>query len=482
MKELHDLTIESFHEGLFQKQFSAREVTQAYFVNIAAQDGEIGAYLSLMEEDATRRAETVDAKIARGEEVSPLAGVPLAIKDLILIEGFPATAGSKILEHHIASYDAGVIEKLKAQNAVFLGKTNLDAFGMGASTEHSDFKITKNPHDTTRVAGGSSGGSAAAIAADFALGALGTDTGGSIRQPAAFCGVVGLRPTYGSVSRSGVIALASSLDQVGPFAKTVRDAALMFNEIRGKDTMDATSTDATYGEELLAPKLDRIKTLAVGIPKEYFGEGISPEVRSAIEQARKTIESLGVKTKEISLPHTRYALSSYYIILPAEASANLARYDGIRYARVPEAAHEQSLRDLYFANRGKGFGTEPKRRIILGTFVLSSGYYDAYYKKAQEVRALIARDFEEAFKTVDVIMTPVTPGTAFKIGEKVNDPLSMYLEDIFTLPVNLGRVCAISIPVREKKEGLPVGFQLIGKPFGEADLLGLGTFYERACS
>ncbi len=494
---LHNLTVKKFHDGLLKKEFSALEITQAFFKKIKEHDPEIGAYLWLNEETAFRDAEAVDVLIAKNESVGMLAGVPLAIKDNILIKDLPATAASRVLETYIASYDAGVVKKLKAERAVFLGKTNMDDAAMGSSTENSAFQITKNPRDLERVPGGSSGGSAAAVAADFAIAALGSDTGGSIRQPASFCGVVGLKSTYGAVSRSGLIAMASSLDQIGPLTKTVEDAAILFNGIRGRDPLDATSTDVDYGDKLLNPDLQEIKQLTIGIPDEYWMEGLNEDVKAAMDSAKKTIESLGIRFKRISLPHTKYALAAYYIIMFAEVSANLARLDGIRYSRN-ENLEVKSLRDIYFKERGL-FGREVKRRILLGTFVLSSGYYDAYYKKAQQVRTLIKNDFDEAFKDVDVIMAPVAPTPAFKIGEKTSDPLSMYLEDIFTIPVNLAGLPAISIPVREKpaprparqsfsaggslgaggKEGLPIGFQLIGKPWRESDILGLGQYYEK---
>ncbi len=489
MQLLHDLTIKNFREGLLAKKYSALEVAQALYSYIRDTDPKIHAYLSLNEREALQQAETADVKVAKGEELGPLAGVPIALKDNMLMKGGPATAGSRILEHYISAYDATVVAKLKAAGAVILGKTNLDEFAMGSSTENSAFGPTKNPHDHTRVPGGSSGGSAAAVAAHMAVAALGSDTGGSIRQPAALCGVVGMKPTYGSVSRFGLIALASSLDQIGPFAKTTEDAALLFNAIRGADPMDATSDrNASYGPDLLAPDMDAMRGLRVGLPKEYFtGEGLSPEVAAGVDSVIKTLERAGVRTKPISLPHTKYALSCYYIILPAEASSNLARLDGIRYARIPGVQDgSATLADIYGKQRGMGFGPEPTRRIILGTFVLSSGHYDAYYDKAQRVRALVKRDFDEAWNDVDVILTPVTPTTAFKLGEKADDPLAMYLSDIFTIPVNLAGLPGISIPVTKNSQlttnRLPVGFQLIGKPFREADILGLGRLYESITS
>jgi aspartyl-tRNA(Asn)/glutamyl-tRNA(Gln) amidotransferase subunit A len=483
MDLLRDLTIKKFHDGLLNKKFSALEIVQAEFKHIREHDKEIGAYLSTAEDSALAQAEKVDLAIANDEEIGALAGVPLAIKDIILIKGQPATAASKILEHYVASYDATVIEKLKAENAVFLGKTNLDEFAMGASNENSAFKLVHNPHDLTRVPGGSSGGSAAAVSANLALAALGSDTGGSIRQPAAFCGVVGLKTTYGSVSRSGLMAMTSSLDQIGPFTKTVEDAAILFKAIAGKDPMDATSSDADYSD-LLDQPLEKIKGLTIGLPDEYFIDGLGDDVTRGVQFAIEKMKKLGLKFKKISLPHTRYALSTYYIIVPAEVSSNLARFDGIRYARIPEVAKEsKTLTDLYFKQRGAGFGTEAKRRIILGTFVLSSGYYDAYYDKAQRVRRLIKNDFDNAFREVDVIMAPVTPTSAFKIGEKTDDPLSMYLSDIFTIPANLAGIPAISIPTKPSSglapKELPVGFQLIGKKWREADILGIGQYYEK---
>ena len=481
---LHDLTIKKFHDGLLGKEFTAAEITKAYFERIESRDPEIGAYLSLMKENAFLEAEKTDIKVAKNEAISMMAGVPMAIKDNILIENFPATAGSKILEHYRAAYDATVIQKLKKEGTVFLGKTNMDEFAMGSSTETSAFKKTKNPHDLERVPGGSSGGSAAAVAGSMALASLGSDTGGSIRQPAGFCGVVGFKPTYGAVSRYGLIAMSSSLDQIGPFTRTVEDAAIVFKSIAGKDERDATSFDAKYSEDLLNPKLEDIKKLTVGIPDEYFGEGIEPEVAKAVEEAIKTIKSLGLNFKKISLPHTKHALSVYYIIMPAEVSSNLSRFDGIRYSRLPIIEHPKNLLDIYHKQKSHGFGVEVKRRIILGTFVLSSGYYDAYYSKAQKVRTLIKNDFVEAFKEVDVILTPVSPTVPFRFGEKTNDPLAMYLSDIFTIPVNMAGLPAISIPcgvssIEHQTSNLPVGFQLIGKWWREADILGLGQFYER---
>lgn len=498
MFHLHDLTIKKFHDGLVDKQFTALEVAEGYFKLIEEKNPALNAYLSVRKDEALKEAEAVDVAVARGEEVGMLAGVPFGVKDNILIEGHRATAGSKILKNYTAAYDATVIAKLKEAGAVFLGKTNLDEFAMGSSTENSAFGPTKNPHDNERVPGGSSGGSAAAVASHMALAALGSDTGGSVRQPAAFCGVVGLKPTYGAVSRHGLIAMASSLDQIGPITRTVEDAAIIFHALAGRDPFDATSVHPTGGcGNLLEPKLEQIRELTVGLPEEYFISGVEPAVVKAVEEAIEKIKSLKVKFKKISLPHTKYALSVYYIIMPAEVSANLARFDGIRYGQTAKSKERRAnLLELYKLNKSHGFGTETKRRVTLGTFVLSSGYYDAYYAKAQKVRALIKQDFTNAFSDVDVILAPTTPTTPFKLGEKTHDPLSMYLSDVFTIPANLAGLPAISVPVRQaigdKRQGannsmshvavtmsLPVGFQLIGKPWREADILGLGQFYER---
>ena len=486
MELLRDLTIKKMHDGLLNKEFSALEIAQAEFKHIKEHNPEINAYLSTAEESAVREAEAVDLAIAKDEDIPLLGGVPLAIKDNILIKGLPATAASKILEDYTAAYDAGVIEKLKRQKAVFLGKANLDEFAMGSSTENSAFGVTRNPRDTSRVAGGSSGGSAAAVAAHLAVAALGSDTGGSIRLPANFCGVVGMTPTYGAVSRSGVIAMASSLDQVGPITKTVEDAAILLAGIAGHDPLDGTSSDyfdkKEAREKLLAPKLEDVNKLVVGLPEEYFIPGTDKAVSAAIESAIDKLKSLGVQFKKVSLPHTKYALSTYYIIVPAEVSSNLARFDAIRYSRN-ETIEAKNLNEIYFKQKGAGFGAESKRRIILGTFVLSSGYYDAYYDKAQRVRTLIARDFDKAFEDVDVLLTPVAPTPAFKIGEKADDPLAMYLADIFSIPVKLAGLPAISIPVKPSGElakgELPIGFQLIGKKWHEFDILGLGQYYEK---
>jgi len=477
-------TIASFSKDLREKRCSALEMTRAFLSAIRERDGVIHAFLDVFEHEAEETARRIDERLARGEELNPLAGVPLAIKDNILIKGTRTTAASNILREYNASYDATVIQKLKAAGSVFLGKTNMDEFAMGSSTENSAFSPTKNPHDTDYVPGGSSGGSAAAVATSFSLAALGSDTGGSIRQPAAFCGVVGLKPTYGAVSRSGLIAMASSLDQIGPIAKTVEDAALLFAGIAGNDGNDATSAPQEINaEELIHPDLGAIRKLTIGIPEEYFLEGSEAPVVRGVELAIEKLRSLGFAIRSVRLPHTKYALSAYYIIMPAEVSSNLARFDGVRYLGIKDIENDAvSLRDLYVKTRGKGFGIEARRRILLGTFVLSAGYYDAYYAKAQKVRALVERDFDETFKEVDVLLTPVTPTRAFRIGERVTDPLSMYLSDVFTIPANLAGLPALSLPVKPYAVGsgeLPVGFQLMGRRFREADILGVGRMYEK---
>ncbi|KKS82933.1 MAG: aspartyl/glutamyl-tRNA amidotransferase subunit A, aspartyl-tRNA(Asn)/glutamyl-tRNA (Gln) amidotransferase subunit A [Candidatus Wolfebacteria bacterium GW2011_GWC1_43_10] len=483
-----NFTIKDYRQGLVGKKFSVAEAIGVFFDFLKKEDDKLGAFLAVLEGDGKEKAKELDKKLSQTnpEELSPLFGVPMAIKDNVLISGFGTTAASKILEDYVASYDATVIRKLKGADVVFLGKTNLDEFAMGASTEYSAFKQTRNPYDLSRVPGGSSGGSAVAVAANMALGALGSDTGGSIRQPAGFCGVVGLKPTYGAVSRYGVIALASSLDQVGPFAKTVADAALIFRTIAGQDKFDATSADVDWiAVDEYRP--EEAKKLKIGVPKEYFIEGIEPEVKKAVLGAIDKFKKDGFEIKEISLPHTKYAVSCYYIILPAEASANLARYDGIRYSPVAGIDKEKtSLWDYYLKQRSKGIGDEPTRRILLGTFVLSSGYYDAYYAKAQKVRRLILEDFEKVFEKgdrgVDVILAPVSPTKAFAIGSKSDDPLSMYLADIFTIPANLAGLCALSLPAADpktfNKENLPVNFQIIGRHFEERNILGLGRYFE----
>ncbi len=469
--KLTDLTITQAHEGLKNKEFSAVELTKAYLDQIKHKDTKMDAYLSLTEDLAIGQAKAADRKIAEEKDFPLLCGVPSSIKDSILVEGQQATAGSKILENYVAPYDATVIDRLKKQGAVILGKTNTDEFTMGVSTENSAFKVTKNPHDLTRVAGGSSGGPAASVAANQACYALGSDTGGSIRLPASFCGVAGLNPTYGAVSRYGAIALASSLDQIGPIARNVEDIKTVFKTISGKDPLDATSADYIFAQSDI-----KIKGLKIGVPKEYFKKGIDLEVENIIKNAIRKAEQNGAKIIQISLPNTEYAIACYYIIVPSEASANLARYDGIKYGLSDQSP--ENLLGVYLKSRGEGFGPEPKRRILIGTYSLSSGYYDAYYKKAQEIRELIRQDFRDAFEKVDLIFSPVSPIPAFKIGEKVDDPLSMYLMDVYTCPVKLAGIPALSLPAG-KIGKLPVGLQIIGNYFEENKILGVASLLEK---
>jgi len=471
--ELSQITINKIHRGLSEKEFSAAELVESFFSRIDSEDSKIFSYLSLNKKRALSQAKEVDELISRGEDIPLLAGVPFAVKDNMLVEGLKCTAGSKILENYLAPYNATVIERLLDQKAIILGKTNLDEFAMGASTEHSAFGPTHNPHDLERVPGGSSGGSAAAVAAGLASFALGSDTGGSIRQPASFCGVVGLKPTYGSVSRYGLIAMASSLDQIGSLAKTVEDAEIVFETIKGKDEKDSTSVELSEKDRSELT----VKGLRIGVPKEYFGQGLDPELEKVVKNSIEKFEKEGAMIEEISLPHcTDYALATYYIIMPSEASSNLARYDGIRYGFSDKEAND--LKEVYSLSRQKGFGKEVIRRIMLGTFSLSSGYYDAYYLRAQKVRTLIRKDFQEAFDKVDIILSSTTPSIAFKIGEKVADPLSMYLSDILVAAVNLAGLPALSIPCGEVSS-LPVGLQIIGKPFEENKILKLGKIFEK---
>ena len=482
--ELENLTISKTHRGLIKKEFSALEICQAYLEKIESEDKKINAFLTITKDLALSQAKKVDDMISTGRKIPLISAVPCAIKDIILVEDVKCTAGSKILENYIAPYDATVIKKLKGENCVILGKTNLDEFAMGSSTENSAFFPTKNPHNLARVPGGSSGGSAAAVAADECIFALGSDTGGSIRQPASFCGMVGLKPTYGAVSRFGLIAFASSLDQIGPITKTVEDAKIVFDVIKGKDEMDSTSVESP---EIKNWEL-KIKNLVIGVPKEYFTmptgrqvKGIDPGVEKVIKQAIKKYEEMGAKVEEISLPHTEYALPCYYIIAPSEASANLARYDGIKYGHSETRNPESEIRnllDVYLKSREEGFGPEVRRRIILGTYVLSAGYYEAYYLRAQKVRTLVKEDFDKAFRNVDAIFTPVSPTPAFKLGEKIDDPLTMYLSDIFTISVNLAGLPALSLPCG-KVDNLPVGLQIIGKPFEESKILEIGKIFEK---
>lgn len=468
--DLTSLTIKQAHNGLLKKDFSVVELTGAYLSEIKKKDKELNAFLTITGESALQQAESVDDKISLGSDIPLLAGIPCAIKDAILVKDQKCTAGSKILENYIAPYDATAVGKLKEEGAVILGKTNLDEFAMGGSGENSAFGPTKNPSDVSRVAGGSSSGSAVAVAANMSCFSLGSDTGGSIRLPASFCGIVGLKPTYGAVSRFGLIAFASSLDQIGPMAKTVEDCKIVFDIIKGKDPADSTSVES----EIINPKSE-IRNQRIGIPKEYFVKGMDPEVEKIISGTIKKIEELGLKIEEISLPNTSFALACYYIIAPSEASANLARFDGIKYGLSKQ---EKELLDVYLETRGQGFGDEVKRRIMLGTYSLSSGYYDAYYKKAGEVRQLLKNDFTEAFKKVDLIICPVSPIPAFKLGEKTADPLSMYLVDIYTVSVNLAGLPAISLPAG-KAGNLPVGIQLIANHFEENKIFDMASLIEK---
>ena len=475
---LNQLTISELTAQLAGRAVSAREATQACLDQIARVDGKIHAFISHNPADALAQADAADRLIAGGAHL-PLLGVPIAIKDVLAVKNQPLNCASKILGNFISPYDATVIEKLKAAGAIVFGRLNMDEFAMGSSTENSAFGTTCNPWDVTRIPGGSSGGSAAAVAADECLAALGSDTGGSIRQPAALCGCVGLKPTYGRVSRYGLVAFASSLDQIGPFTKDVRDAATLLGVLSGHDLRDATSVPVPVPDYTKALTGD-IRGMKLGLPKEYMIGGLDPEVKAAVDAAVKSLTGLGAEVVEISLPHTDYAVATYYIIATAEASANLARFDGIRYGARVEGADPG---ELYARTRGAGFGPEVKRRIILGTYVLSSGYYDAYYLRAQKVRTLIRNDFLKAFETVDAIVTPTTPTAAFKAGEKSGDPLQMYLSDIFTISCNLAGICGLSLPcgfTREPK--LPIGLQMLGKPFGEEALLKLAHAYEQNTS
>jgi aspartyl-tRNA(Asn)/glutamyl-tRNA(Gln) amidotransferase subunit A len=476
---LNQLTISELSAKLAKREVSAREAVQSCLDQIARVDGKIHAFISYDTADALAQADAADKEIAAGKTHSqkPLLGVPIAVKDVLAVKNQPLNCGSKILRNFISPYDATAVEKLKAAGAIVFGRLNMDEFAMGSSTENSAFGVTKNPWDNTRIPGGSSGGSAAAVAADEAIATLGTDTGGSIRQPAALCGVVGLKPTYGRISRYGLVAFASSLDQIGPFTKNVRDAARLLGVMSGVDPRDSTSVPQPVPDYVAA--LDgKIKELKLGLPREYLIGGLDPEVKAAVDAAVKQYEKLGAEIVEISLPHTDYAVATYYIVATAEASANLARFDGIRYGLRVDAADPT---ELYRQTRGAGFGAEVKRRIILGTYVLSSGYHDAYYLRAQKVRTLIRNDFLKAFETVDAIVTPTTPTAAFKIGEKSDDPLQMYLSDIFTISCNLAGICGISIPCGfTKSPKLPIGLQLLGQPFGEETLLKLAHAYEQS--
>jgi len=462
--ELNKLTIKEAHNGLVAKKFTSVELTEACLAEIKKLNKKLNVFITVTEYEALEQAKEVDKKIAAGAEIGILEGVPMAIKDNILVKDIRCTSGSKILENYIATYDATVVEKLRIAGAVILGKTNLDEFAMGASTETSHFGPTKNPHDLKRVPGGSSGGSAAAVAANMCIYALGSDTGGSVRQPASFCGVVGMKPTYGAVSRYGLMAMASSLDQIGPIAKTVEDAEIVFDVIRGKDEMDSTTVERVNKKE---NKQISIKGLKVGLPKEYFIGGMDDEVEKCVLDVVEKFRKAGAEIIDVSLPHAEYTLATYYIIVPAEVSANMARYDGVRYGYKTKKA--KTLLDTYLKTRAEGFGDEVKRRIMLGTYALSAGYYDAYYLQAQRMRTLIRQDFLKVFKEVDCLVMPTSPTTAFKIGERIDDPLTMYLSDVFTVSANVAGLPAISVPVGEANK-LPVGVQIMAPWFGEEKL------------
>jgi len=472
----HDWTIDSVRQALAAKHISARELTTEFCRRIEQRNPELNAYLALCPERAYSQADSIDEIIARGEPLPGLAGLPLAVKDVLSTKGIVTTCGSRILENYRPAFDATVVERLERSGAIILGKTNCDEFAMGGSNENSAYGPVRNPVAKERVPGGSSGGSAAAVAAGLAVAALGTDTGGSVRQPGAFCGIPAMMPTYGRVSRYGLIAFASSLDRVGPLARNVRDVAHIMASIAGNDSMDSTAAAVSvpdYLHTIDAP----VKGLRIGVPTDYFSEGLDSGVREKVEAGISLLERLGCVRTDLRMPHTEYAVATYYLIATAEASSNLARYDGVRYGlRVPDG----TLIEMYRKTRGAGFGAEVKRRIMLGTYALSSGYYDAYYLKAQKTRALIARDFANAFETVDAIITPTSPVPAFRLGERTADPLAMYLADIYTVTGSLAGVPGISVPTGKTSEGLPVGLQIFGAPFGEARVLQLANAFEKA--
>lgn len=476
MENIYNLTAFEIREMVVSGKITAEEVVNSIFDRIESTDAKIGSFVSLRREKALEEAREIDRKVKNGEKLGALAGVPVSVKDNMVSYGDLTTSASKILNNYVGIYDATVVTKLKEADAIIIGKTNMDEFAMGSTTKTSNYeRATKNPWDLDRVPGGSSGGAATSIAAQQCFISLGSDTGGSIRQPASFCGVVGLKPTYGRVSRYGLMAFASSLDQIGPLTKTVKDAALAMNVIAGADEYDATVENVEVPNYLEALTGD-IKGMKIGVPKEYFIEGIRPEVRDVVEKALETFRMLGAEIVEISLPYTKYAVPTYYVIAPAEASSNLARFDGVRYGYRAEDIKD--INDLYIKSRSEGFGDEVKRRIMIGTYVLSAGFFDAYFKKAQKVRRLIKNDFDSAFKNVDIIFTPVSPSTAFRLDEK-KTPVELYLEDIFTISANLAGIPGISIPAGFA-EGLPVGIQLLGKPFKEEEILRAGDAFEKA--
>jgi len=475
--EFYDRTIHELQDMLKKGETTSRAVTESVLGRIRSVDEKVKAYITVNNDAALAQADDADAKRKTGSAAAPVLGIPIAIKDNMCTDGVRTTCASKILGNFIPPYDATVVARLKTSGFVMPGKVNMDEFAMGSSTENSSFFPTRNPWDLERIPGGSSGGSAAAVAAGECIAALGSDTGGSIRQPAACCGVVGLKPTYGRVSRYGLVAFASSLDQIGPITKDVTDTAILMNVISGHDPKDSTSADIAVPDFTKALKKD-VKGMRIGIPKEYFIDGMDPEVDRAVREAIKTLEGLGATVKEVSLPHTGFAVATYYILATSEASSNLARYDGVKYGFRAEGAKD--LLDMYRKTRSQGFGPEVKRRIMLGTYALSAGYYDAYYKKGQQVRTLIKRDFDEAFKQVDVIATPTAPTAAFKLGEKSSDPLQMYLSDIFTISVNLAGIPGISIPCGFTKNALPIGLQLLGRNFDEESVIHAAYAYEQA--
>ena len=475
--ELTALTIEGARSAVQEQRITAFALAEAHYERIQKEDGQIGAFLTLSKERALEQADRMDRMAAEGKTLPLLGGVPVGIKDVMSTRGLRTTAGSKSLDRYIPPYDCTAVARMETAGAVVLGKMNCDEFAMGSSNENSAYHPVRNPRDLSRVPGGSSGGSAAAVAADMAVATLGSDTGGSIRQPAAFCGVVGLMPTYGRVSRYGLIAFASSLDHIGPLTKKVKDAAIVLGVIAGRDPMDSTSADVPVPDYVAA--LDKpVRGLRIGVAKEYFGDGLDDEVRQAVETAIDTLKSLGCEIVPVSLPHTPYAIPTYYIIATAEASSNLARYDGVRYSH--RARGVKTLSEMYRRSRDEGFGAEVKRRIMLGTYALSAGYYDAYYLKAQKVRTLLTRDFDQAFQKVDAIVTPTSPTAAFRLGEKSNDPLAMYLADIYTVTADLAGIPGISVPCGQTKEKLPIGLQILGKHFDEATILRLAHAYEQA--
>ncbi len=474
--DITNLTVHELKEKLDKKEITISEINKAYVERIKEKEPEVNAFVTVLADDALKKAQEVEEKVNNGEIKTPLAGIPIGIKDNICTKGVKTTCSSKMLENFTSPYDATVMEKINSENLITLGKLNMDEFAMGASTEYSAFKKTCNPWDLNKVPGGSSGGSAAAVAAGLVPWALGSDTGGSVRQPASFCGVVGLKPTYGLISRYGLVAFASSLDQIGPITKDVKDSAMLLNIIAGHDEKDTTSLNVEKKDYTKALKND-VKGLRIGIPKEYFGEGINKEVKEALEKAVEEYKAMGAIVEECSIPIAEYALATYYIIACAEASSNLGRFDGIRYGY--RTSNFKNLRDIFINSRTEGFGKEVKRRIILGTYVLSSGYYDAYYKKAQQVRTLVKKEFDKAFEKYDILITPTAPTVAFDIGQRSNNPLEMYLADICTVSINIAGLPGISIPCGVNSNGMPIGMQIVGKHFAEETILNAAYTYEQ---